>query len=462
MPSTMYSPVPPSPLRSSGTRLRANSEATSRVFHDLNTRPDADADTQASFLSSGIPTPYGGWSSQLDDGTLATSGFGFYPSPLPSPTPMDEHDPLMNSHLNPLSHLNSPLLSKPSRSRTQAFFSTDHKAPAAPPTPLNDKAVGQRDTFDPSGTMGGLNRARSMNENRRSQAYDEGEPAAGLFRCSSLKKNQTLEQNGNPNPNQGLKQDQEDSASPKSNDLFKTSFAVAPPPKISSDLDLDLDSPSILSPLSPTFAIASNASSSSLSSGSFVSLGRPSTFDRGQFRSVTMPTRSATISARSPKAGINGHQQNHLLSPMTRVPTLLPSSPNDAAGFSAFPSQPQSPTFPTPINISDLQTSSPSTTSPSRRILTREPSNTAQCRPIRPGFEIGPQGDDQPEQGRRFLLTKMMGEGAFSVVWEARENTSLVAIKMMDRRMCRENDRTRISFLREVAVLKVRHPKCSL
>jgi hypothetical protein len=90
----------------------------------------------------------------------------------------------------------------------------------------------------------------------------------------------------------------------------------------------------------------------------------------------------------------------------------------------------------------------------------------------------------------------VMGEGAFSLVWSAREmirstrrsksrptllvpqvstsrseragqedaddeeeyepkSDEVVAIKMMDKRMCKENDRTRISFVREVAVLRV-------
>lgn len=104
---------------------------------------------------------------------------------------------------------------------------------------------------------------------------------------------------------------------------------------------------------------------------------------------------------------------------------------------------------------------------------------------------------------RYWKVDRVMGEGAFSLVWSAREMTRLprsrsrsknllppsafhtrsgpdgreeqrehgeeeevdyvptegvdevVAIKMMDKRMCRENDRTRISFVREVAVLRV-------
>jgi hypothetical protein len=83
---------------------------------------------------------------------------------------------------------------------------------------------------------------------------------------------------------------------------------------------------------------------------------------------------------------------------------------------------------------------------------------------------------------RYWKVDKIMGEGAFSLVWSAKEvikrkkttsnllvpitsngeqeeyeekGDEVVAIKMMDKRMCRENDRTRISFVREVAVLRV-------
>lgn len=76
---------------------------------------------------------------------------------------------------------------------------------------------------------------------------------------------------------------------------------------------------------------------------------------------------------------------------------------------------------------------------------------------------------------RAWRLERVLGEGAFSRVWSARSLVrnkgkaratdegpdeeeaacEVVAIKMMDKRICRDNDRTRISFEREVAVLKV-------
>jgi serine/threonine protein kinase len=97
---------------------------------------------------------------------------------------------------------------------------------------------------------------------------------------------------------------------------------------------------------------------------------------------------------------------------------------------------------------------------------------------------------EQPKGSKYWKVDRVMGEGAFSRVWSATEvlkvegskpssstllvpshrtngrdekeeetyrpvDDKVVAIKMMDKRMCKENDRTRISFVREVAVLRV-------
>jgi serine/threonine protein kinase len=85
--------------------------------------------------------------------------------------------------------------------------------------------------------------------------------------------------------------------------------------------------------------------------------------------------------------------------------------------------------------------------------------------------------DEEGEQSA-WKVESILGEGAFSTVWsgkqvvrrlkgkareepqaeiwEAEDAERSVAIKVMDKRICRENDRTRISFVREVEVLKVR------
>lgn len=631
----MHSTLPPSPLRqatSTTTRARATSEAsTSRYFQDLGTRPSA----ASSFLSAGIPNPYGaasggaaaggiagaGWQSNMDDGTFATSGFGFYPSPLPSPSPTD-HDPMNGSSgsgsgkrhdananaqiANPHAHAHvtttsnrSVSSSSSSSSRTQNFFSTDHRPELLlPPRPLSKEPSSPlRDGFSASPSSGGgggtasssflvsgLNRARSMHERRSSRqleaetsgggsvvSLDEGHAstvrdmplgrdsptgvytggaaaaagsssAASLDRASSLKRRQHLYRSQQQEQHQYATPGASGgggTGSPKSNDLFKTSFAVAPPSKsmmspspsgedsaaagaaASSEFASGggssvSDSPTVLSPVSPTFGIAAVSGSGKASGWS--SLGRgPSptvvasrlgqlqqppnaggsnTPTRAASMPVNLTSASSSTSASSTPTAARGLGTMHdaTLQPITRVPTLLPPSPASTHGFSAFhhgggagetvheadsASRPASTTSILPLVSSSPQSSSPLTPSlngptrlaPPVRRLTREPSNF-EHRPIRRGFRIGPVGDDQPDQGKRqWELEELMGAGAFSVVWSAREcrpssegdievheskPPGLVAIKMMDRRICRENDRTRVSFLREVAVLKVR------
>ena len=69
-----------------------------------------------------------------------------------------------------------------------------------------------------------------------------------------------------------------------------------------------------------------------------------------------------------------------------------------------------------------------------------------------------------------YKLENAMGQGAFSSVWSAspieldgsstsKLSKSKVAVKLMDKRLCEQNARTRISFLREVEVLRhISHP----
>jgi hypothetical protein len=135
-----------------------------------------------------------------------------------------------------------------------------------------------------------------------------------------------------------------------------------------------------------------------------------------------------------------------------------------------------------------LEASPSSLLSPHKR-LTREVSNsncndrtTQDALPdtitVRPGDLLEPEstGADRESTGSRaWRLERVLGEGAFSRVWSARSlirnkgkgretdegeyqeeaGSEVVAIKMMDKRICKDNDRTRISFEREVAVLKV-------
>jgi tRNA (cytidine32/guanosine34-2'-O)-methyltransferase len=62
----------------------------------------------------------------------------------------------------------------------------------------------------------------------------------------------------------------------------------------------------------------------------------------------------------------------------------------------------------------------------------------------------------------RWRLEKRLGEGAFSAVWSASGVDAfgrVCAVKLTSRALCLTNDRTRISFLREVSVLRrLSHP----
>lgn len=110
-------------------------------------------------------------------------------------------------------------------------------------------------------------------------------------------------------------------------------------------------------------------------------------------------------------------------------------------------------------------------------------SSTADALPdkinVKPGDILEPEDRSKEGESSRVIhawkVEKVLGEGAFSRVWSARSVTlskgkgketdastdavetgsEVVAIKMMDKRICKDNDRTRISFEREVAVLKV-------
>lgn len=128
------------------------------------------------------------------------------------------------------------------------------------------------------------------------------------------------------------------------------------------------------------------------------------------------------------------------------------------------------PRLPTPSRnaLASSSTSSATIRPPMRRETTE--SLTSESSPtLHEGDIIG----ESDQSGRRWKLGRILGEGAFSVVWSGREVAStkgkekatenveiggLVAVKMMDKTMCRENDRTRISFVREVEVLRVSLP----
>lgn len=167
--------------------------------------------------------------------------------------------------------------------------------------------------------------------------------------------------------------------------------------------------------------------------------------------------------------------------PLSSASSTLPISPVESSSSMVDD--------PTRSAVLSLQPPPNSLLSPPKR-LTREVSNsncsdslTADALPdkinVKPRDILQPE--DNPKEGESsqavhaWKVEKVLGEGAFSRVWSARSLTlskgkgketalhedaqetgsEVVAIKMMDKRICKDNDRTRISFEREVAVLKV-------
>ncbi|KAK4686835.1 tRNA (cytidine32/guanosine34-2'-O)-methyltransferase, partial [Tremellales sp. Uapishka_1] len=110
--------------------------------------------------------------------------------------------------------------------------------------------------------------------------------------------------------------------------------------------------------------------------------------------------------------------------------------------------------------------------SPSRPAPLRKPSSFARENrevakretSLRSGDELVPENSEQHHQFT-WKLDTYLGEGAFSEVWSVVSTTSsqshpqVAAVKMMDKWICESNSRTKISFVREVEVLKhISHP----
>ena len=82
---------------------------------------------------------------------------------------------------------------------------------------------------------------------------------------------------------------------------------------------------------------------------------------------------------------------------------------------------------------------------------------------LRTGYVLVPcPGEDHRGHDHSWRLGQKLGEGAFSSVWSAaglETLTTIAAIKLMDKRFCATNARTKIAFIREVEVLRhICHP----
>ncbi|KAK6905236.1 CAMK protein kinase [Kwoniella mangroviensis CBS 8886] len=89
-----------------------------------------------------------------------------------------------------------------------------------------------------------------------------------------------------------------------------------------------------------------------------------------------------------------------------------------------------------------------------------------------PGDDEDNEGEDKKKSRKGWKLISKLGEGAFSAVWSAiplsdtdnaKDNSNsegrIAALKLMDRQLSLTDSRTRISFLREVEVLRhISHP----
>lgn len=263
----------------------------------------------------------------------------------------------------------------------------------------------------------------------------------------------------------------ESSRPSKSNAIFNASHALPPPPRSppstlsiiskplqempspAESLNVFTVSPSP-SPLTATFGDRINAQDRTSSLRTML-LGIPDS------RAVTMPF--APTASKAPSSA----SSTLPISPVESASSVLDVSDRNAA----LP----------------LQAPPNSLLSPHKR-LTREVSNSNCDRTmqdalpdtitVRPGDVLEPEVTETGKASsgsRAWRLERVLGEGAFSRVWSARSlirnkgkgreteeggyqeetGSEVVAIKMMDKRICKDNDRTRISFEREVAVLKV-------
>lgn len=513
---TVVTNVTPSTPQNQRQRSRTNSNQSqtgSNSNSNSNLSPASSSikegsKTSAFFSTSfslGVPAPPRPLADNVSNGTkMDVDGL---PNSMSSSPPRSDHN-----------HTSSPIFPVHSTSRSTHYF-----------------LPSERPGSHLEASSSNLNRARSLN---------------------SARPGQNQNQSPGPGPRHGTTSNtptRTQAASSRSSAFFSTSFAATPPRSASPSA-----SPVLAS--SPSAEFRSNAithlgerknmTASGFALGLGNGLGRGSPAGgKETSRSVTMPVTpvSVNVSMTSPvgselqgvgeRGYVNlGEGSGSFISgigvPIIRngngVPD--PASPN------------QSP-------YSDTRSKSaydPATVISPPRKLTREVSGTFGPRPvvkerqekdeepcrIRPGdILVAPEGESVPRlaqagsssaagltigstltatsnstearsarqeasHSRYWKVDRVMGEGAFSLVWSAREmirstrrsksrptllvpqaSTSrservgqedaddeeeyepkgdeVVAIKMMDKRMCKENDRTRISFVREVAVLRV-------
>lgn len=426
---------------SAGTSVRDNQHDDRKV--------SSGSKTSAFFATSfaqGLPTPPRPLDAGIEAEAQASAAMAKYP------TENGRTDGTLDSEVK------HAAVSSPPASRNSIFDAGDKPSSLLPPRNRQRSGLGI-----------GTSPARRMEIPRLKTMVDEDEPVFSEFSSSASRRAALSAAGVNRARSLG-----ESSRPSKSNAIFNTSYALPPPPRSPTvsngaghhkplqELPSPAETSSVFtvspspSPLTTTFGDRLSINGSRTSHLRNGTLGIPDS------RAVTMPL---------------SFQQPDIPSPAS---SRLPISPVESSSSVLGSANTVMPVHAPPNNL----------LSPHKR-LTREVSNS-NCNDrtkadafidqinVKPGDILEPEASSSNNvnslASQCWKLEKILGEGAFSRVWSARrlarpkgkekepdvdmeeaEESQVVAIKMMDKRICKDNDRTRISFEREVAVLKVSH-----
>jgi len=193
--------------------------------------------------------------------------------------------------------------------------------------------------------------------------------------------------------------------------------------------------------------------------------GLPSSWSKRGDRSVSTPTKSPYTDAVRPSGLPPTFQLDPFSSPRRNIslqaPELSVSMTEEKIPAEELSTLPTLPKFPVAPQIARRES----------QHLSRESKRTAEEVTLAPGDILRPviEPDDlitgsRISDERTWTLEKRIGDGAFSSVWSAspldgQVDTPLAAVKLLARSTVSANARTRISFVREVEVLRhISHP----
>ena len=193
--------------------------------------------------------------------------------------------------------------------------------------------------------------------------------------------------------------------------------------------------------------------------------GLPSSWSKRGDRSISTPTKSPYNDAARPSGLPPTFQLDPFSSPRRHVslqtPELSVNVTEEKIPAEELSTLPTLPKFPVAPQIARRESQQ----------LSRESKRTAEEVTLAPGDILRPviEPDDlitgsRISDERTWTLEKRIGDGAFSSVWSAspldgQADTPLAAVKLLARSTVSANARTRISFVREVEVLRhISHP----